>query len=131
MMIDFSSNNQSILVADQPIVINISQLTFSQLWIDELTINNQQAAALPKGAKVEIEAVAIVGDISDEKCLRTFMMKYKKYIQFWWKSENWYNYDAKLKAETFLMQNEKIIQFCKIEIDRITMLWSPLLVLVK
>merc|ERR1711990_317971 len=26
-----------------------------------------QAAALPKGAKVEIEAVAIVGDISDEK----------------------------------------------------------------
>ena len=67
MMIDFSSNNQSILVADQPIVINISQLTFSQLWIDELTINNQQAAALPKGAKVEIEAVAIVGDISDEK----------------------------------------------------------------
>ena len=67
MMIDFSSNNQSILVGDQPIVINISQLTFSQLWIDELTINNQQAAALPKGAKVEIEAVAIVGDISDEK----------------------------------------------------------------
>ena len=66
-MIDFSSNNQSILVGDQPIVINISQLTFSQLWIDELTINNQQAAALPKGAKVEIEAVAIVGDISDEK----------------------------------------------------------------
>ena len=67
MMIDFSSNNQSILVGDQPIVINIRQLTFSQLWIDELTINNQQAAALPKGAKVEIEAVAIVGDISDEK----------------------------------------------------------------
>ena len=67
MMIDFSSNNQSILVGYQPIVINIRQLTFSQLWIDELTINNQQAAALPKGAKVEIEAVAIVGDISDEK----------------------------------------------------------------
>ena len=45
--------------------------------------------------------------ISDAKCLRTFMMQNKKYIQFWWKSENWYNYDAKLKAETFLMQNEK------------------------